>query len=175
MKSAGTLLVCWLNFLNTVTILRVPYKLGISWPGEKVVHYKRERGFQVCECLMRQSALSDKSPRLQAIDVLLSFLKKKTFSRHVTNPRLECHRLSHCGSLKLQEPDCMIHDVIGWEAAMPRSAVSGIRRNCGSSFGILSWDPFLLRPREMFARRCEDNIEIDLNCGVRFGLWVPWN
>jgi len=56
---------------------------------------------------------------------------------------------------------------------MPRSAVLGIRRNCGSSFGILSSDPFLLRPLEMFARMCEGNIEMDLNCGVRIGLWVP--
>jgi hypothetical protein len=29
-KSAATLLVCWINFVNTVTILRFPYKLGIS-------------------------------------------------------------------------------------------------------------------------------------------------
>jgi hypothetical protein len=45
----------------------------------------------------------------------------------------------------------MIHDVFGCDAAMPRSAVLGIRRNCGSSSGILSLDPFLLRPLEMFA------------------------
>jgi len=56
---------------------------------------------------------------------------------------------------------------------MSRSAVLGIRRNCGSSFGILSSDPFLLRPLEMFARRCEDSMEMYLNCGVRIGLWVP--
>lgn len=56
---------------------------------------------------------------------------------------------------------------------MPRSAVLGIRRNCGSDFGILSSDPFLLRPLEMFARRWKDNIKSDLNCGVRIGLWVP--
>ena len=56
---------------------------------------------------------------------------------------------------------------------MPRSVVLGIRRNTGSSYGILSSGPFLLRPLEMLARRCEDKIKIDLKCGVRISLWVP--
>ena len=54
---------------------------------------------------------SDKSARFQVIIVLCFLLKKN--SRHVSNSRFDCYLNSHCGSVKLQEPDCVIRDVIG--------------------------------------------------------------